>query len=49
MGNTTHMTTAGWLFLGFAWTAVLALTVFCFAKLFTVKRRDKPDDEGKHE
>lgn len=45
MGNTIQMTTAGWVFLGSAWTAVFALTVFCFVKLFTVRRDDEPDEE----
>ncbi len=28
------MTTAGWIFLAVAWTAIIGLVVFCYGKIF---------------
>ncbi len=34
------MTTSGWLFMAGTWGVILALTVFCFVKIFSKKKMD---------
>ncbi len=29
------MTTAGWVFLAVAWTLIIGLVIFCYAKIFS--------------
>jgi len=34
------MTKLGWMFMLFSWTAIMALAVFCFTKVFKKKNVD---------
>lgn len=45
--NEIHMNSAGWLFLGATWGAILVLTAFCVLRLFRASR--KRDSGGPQE
>lgn len=35
---TKTMTPAAWIFMGAAWTAIITLVVFCYHRMFSIKR-----------